>query len=102
MCNIKRKIRRRINKVKSLIVEYDLCQPGDNYDNLIQTIKEYSEWAHITKSTWFIKTNDSCVNVRNYLSSKMDGNDRLFVAELTGAAAWSNVICDSDYLKEKL
>ena len=88
--------------MKSMIIEYDLCKPGDNYDELIETIKNYDKWAHITKSTWFIGTNDSCSTVRDTLKSKMDSNDRLFVAELTGVAAWSNVICDSDFLKENL
>lgn len=32
----------------------------------------------------------------------MDSNDRLFVATLTGEAAWYNVICDSDFLKKHL
>lgn len=88
--------------MKSLIVEYDFCQPGDNYDSLIEAIKEYPMWAHITKSTWFIKTSNSCETVRDHLKSKMDSNDRLFVAELSGTAAWMNVLCGSEYIKDNL
>lgn len=86
----------------SMIVVYDLCTPGRNYNKLYEAIKSYSEWAHITESTWFIKTSSSCEQVRDKLKSQMDSNDRLFVGELTGDAAWRNVLCKSDYLKEQL
>lgn len=86
----------------SMIVEYDLRSPGRNYDELYKAIKSYGTWAHITESTWFIKTNDTCVQVCNKLTAHMDGNDRIFVATLSGVAAWRNVICDDDYLKKNL
>lgn len=86
----------------SMIIEYDLRSPGRNYDELYKAIKSYGVWAHITESTWFIKTSESCVQVRDKLLTHMDGNDRIFVAALTGVAAWSNVLCDSEYLKKNL
>lgn len=86
----------------SKIIAYDLCAPGRNYDNLYEAIRAYGIWAHITESTWFVKTTDSCVQVRDKLLSYVDSNDRLFVGELTGNAAWHKVICDSDYLKSNL
>ena len=42
------------------------------------------------------------MQVRDKLLAHMDGNDRIFIATLTGAAAWNNVLCDSEYLKENL
>lgn len=86
----------------SMIIEYDLRSPGRNYDELYKTIKSYSVWAHVTESTWFIKTSESCVEVRDKLLAHMDNNDRIFVAALIGVAAWSNVLCDSEYLKKNL
>lgn len=86
----------------SMIIEYDLRSPGRNYDELYKAIKSYGVWAHITESTWFIKTSESCVQVRDKLLAHMDGNDRIFVAALTGVAAWNNVLCDSEYLKKNL
>ncbi len=88
--------------MSSMIIEYDLRSPGRNYDDLYAAIKGYDQWAHITESTWFIKTSLSCAQVRDRLSAVMDTNDRLFVAELLGTAAWHNVICDSNYLKSNL
>ena len=88
--------------MSSKIIEYDLRAPGRNYNDLYKAIKAYGTWAHITESTWFIKTADSCSTVRDNLLAYLDGNDRLFVAELTGNAAWKNVICDSGFLKQNL
>ena len=33
----------------SMIIEYDLCSPGRNYDELYKAIKAYGTWAHITE-----------------------------------------------------
>ena len=86
----------------SMIIEYDLCSPGRDYDDLYKAIKSYGVVAPITESTWFIKTSETCVQVRDKLIAHMDGNDRIFVAALTGTAAWRKVLCDSDYLKKNL
>lgn len=86
----------------SMIIEYDLCSPGKNYNDLYTSIKSYEKWAHITESTWFIKTSLSCVQVRDRLASLMDKNDRLFVAELKGVAAWDNIICSSNFIKNNI
>lgn len=86
----------------SKIITYDLCAPGRNYDNLYKAIKGYDTWAHITESTWFVKTADSCAQIRDNLLSHVDSNDRIFVGKLAGTAAWHNVICQNDFLKENL
>ena len=86
----------------SMIIEYDFCSPGRNYDELYKEIKSYDVWAHITESTWFIKTDESCAQVRDKLLAHMDDNDRIFVATLTGTAAWHDVLCESEYLKKNL
>lgn len=88
--------------MKSLIIDYDLCNPGRNYEDLYETIKKCPRWARITESTWFVKTDLTCVELRNALQCKMDKNDRIFVGELSGCAAWSNVKCDDEYLKNNL
>lgn len=86
----------------SYIVTYDLCGRDKDYSTLIENIKKYSCWAHITESTWFIKTSQSAKVIIDNLKKNMDENDRLFVAELTGVAAWYNVKCSSEYLKNNL
>jgi hypothetical protein len=88
--------------MSSKIICYDLCAPSRNYDELYKAIKSYDEWAHLSESTWFVKTSESCVQIRNKLLSKIDDNDRLFVAGLTGEAAWYRVIGNDDYLIKHL
>ena len=87
---------------KSKIVSYDLCKPGKNYDDLYKYIRNFSSWAHITESTWFVSSDKSCADIRDEIKNIVDSNDKIFVAELTGVAAWNNVLCQSDYLKEHL
>lgn len=86
----------------SKIITYDLCNSGKNYDDLYDYLKSFPSWAHITESTWFISTSKSCVTIREEIDNIIDSDDRIFVAELTGVAAWRNVICNSDYLKKNL
>lgn len=88
--------------MSSKIIEYDLRAPGRDYDALYEIIKGYEAWAHVTESTWYVKTDSTCEQVRDKLLTVMDTNDRLFVGELTGTAAWHNVICDNKFLKEYL
>lgn len=88
--------------MSSKIVEYDLRQPGKDYDALYNAIKGYGTWAHVTESTWFIKTNETCIQVRDKLMELMDNNDRLFVGELSGIAAWHNTMCKGQFLKDNL
>ena len=86
----------------SKIIEYDLKSPNRNYDSVYEVIKSYPVWAHITQSTWFVKTNESCVQIRDKIKKEIDSNDTVFVATLNGEAGWTNAICDSDYLKNNL
>lgn len=91
--------------MKSIFVTYDLVgtsETSSDYENLITRIKEYPNWAKVAKSAWVVKTDDTATQVRDALGDHMDGNDRLFVAVLTGVAAWRNVICKNDWLKENL
>ena len=84
------------------IVTYDLCKPGQNYDELIKAIKTY-HWCKITESAWVITTTKSSVEIRDYLKGKLDKNDKLFVGKLTGEAAWSGESQEvAEWLKKNL
>lgn len=86
----------------SFIVSYDLNNSGKNYDDLIKKIKTYSKWANVNKSVWFLKSDKSCADIADDLLTTMDSDDSIFVAKLTGAAAWSNVICSGQHLKDNI
>lgn len=87
---------------KSKIITYDLRTPSRDYEKLTTAIKRYSLSAKVTESCWIIVTEDTCVSIRDNLAQHIDSNDRLFVAALTGEAAWRKVICDNEALKERL
>lgn len=84
------------------LITYDLRKVGQNYDGLIQKIKSFITVAKLCESAWIVKTALSSVQVRDALKPQIDSNDRLFVASLTGEAAWFNTICDSNWLTENL
>ena len=86
----------------SYLITYDLCKPGQNYDDLIKAIKTYS-WCKVAESAWVITSSKTSVEIRDHLKSKIDKNDVLFVAKLNGEAAWCGA-SDSvtKWLKENL
>lgn len=91
--------------MNKFLVTYDLVgtrETSADYERLIARIKKYSNWGRVQKSVWLIQTVDSAVIVRDELRSYMDDDDRLFVIEVTGTAAWHRVICEQEWLKNYL
>jgi hypothetical protein len=91
--------------VQSLLITYDLVgtdETSSDYKRLIEHLKSYPNWARVVLSVWVIRTGKTPVQVRDDVKSFLDANDRLFVATLTGAAAWSNVMCSNEWLKDHL
>lgn len=88
--------------MNSYIVSYDLIAPNKDYSSLISAIKNYGTYGKVLESCWIIKSKDSSSTIRTHLSNYIDSNDRLFVAKLTGEAAWRNVLCTNDWLKDNL
>ncbi len=86
----------------SYIISYDLCEPGQDYENLINKIKSYATWGKINKSTWVVNSAERSTDIRNKLKPYVDRGDKLFVAKLTGEAAWTNCDCSDNWLKANL
>ncbi len=84
------------------IISYDLKGAGRNYEGLYDAIKAYGTWAHINESLWAVVTSNSAVQVRADILKHIDGNDSLFVIKSGLEAAWNNVICKNEWLKENL
>ena len=83
------------------IISYDLVEGGD-YNALYKAIQNYEAWAHITKSTWAVLTEDSAEVIRDHLSGYLPDGSRLFVVRSGVEAAWRNVFCRSEWLKRSL
>lgn len=84
------------------IILYDLRAPGRNYSELQTAIKSFGTWGKITESAWAIVTDNSSVEIRDYLSRYIDSNDRIMVIRSGEDAAWRKVIADSEWLKTNL
>jgi hypothetical protein len=88
--------------MSTYIISYDLSNNRD-YESLYEAIKAYGTWAHITESTWaVVSSNSSAVDIRDDLKRTIDSDDKLFVIKSGIEAAWVNVICRNEWLKENL
>lgn len=74
--------------MSSYIVTYDLMQQGQNYNCITAKLKAYGTWCHLQRSVWIIATAQTAKQIRDNLGACLDANDKLFVAKLTGEAAW--------------
>lgn len=83
------------------IISYDMGKGGD-YTPLIEAIKKYGTWAHITESTWAVVTNKAHDEVRDDIGQYLPEDSRLFVVKSGKTAAWRNVFCRNEWLKENL
>ena len=79
--------------MSSYIVTYDLVGPNRDYQKIIAAIKQLSGyWCHVSESSWAVKVEgSSAVHIRDTLIKSVDSNDQVFVAKLTGEAAWWNL-----------
>lgn len=84
------------------LVSYDLRAPGQNYEALYAAIKSYGYWARINESFWAVVTPQSAKQIRDYLLSFMDQNDRIFVVKSGQESAWHNAICKNEWLQENI
>ncbi|OYZ18936.1 MAG: hypothetical protein B7Y39_12955 [Bdellovibrio sp. 28-41-41] len=61
-------------------ISYDLKNPGQNYDGLIEKIKSLGAWAHPCESYWLVDTQLNSAAVFNILKAFLDGNDVMIVS----------------------
>lgn len=66
------------------MITYDLNAEGQNYEKVIQAIKDASTgaWCCYWKSSYLIKTNLTVQQVADKITPHLDSNDRLFVIEV--------------------
>ena len=89
--------------MKTYAVSYDLRQPGRDYEALYVALKSYGTYWHVLESVWILRTSRSAAQIRDHLTSQMDGNDQLIVAGLDGEAAWYGFTVDGgNWLKQQL
>lgn len=75
----------------TLIISYDLSNPGQNYEEIIKKIKSYTSWARLGGSAYLIYTDDGVKEVRDALWSLMDAGDKVYVSVAPPPAAWAGM-----------
>ena len=85
------------------IVSYDLLEPGQNYDNLIEKIKESGSWAKLGGSAYLVDSTKSAVELRDEYKTFLNSNDKLYVGRIEAPAAWTGMPQDvTQWIKDKL
>ncbi len=65
------------------LITYDLNIPGQDYSKLFDAIIKLGSAYHGMQNTWFVKSNYSATEIRNFLKSFIDSNDKLFVCQIS-------------------
>lgn len=81
-------------------VQYDLQDPGQDYDDLHDAISGLGSECHILESAWLVDTKGPASDIRDDLKEHVDYNDRLFVTKLDGGWATTFSGDCTDWLHE--
>lgn len=73
-------------------VTYDLHKPGNNYSDLIETIKGFGSYSHRFDSFWLVSSDTlNAADIRDALKDKVDNNDSVLVLKCSGTWASYNL-----------
>jgi len=75
------------------IVTYDLLRPGQNYESLLQALRNMGA-KRVLLSTWLLQSTSEPIDIVNALRGYVDTNDRLFVASMEKWAWTPNIMSD--------
>ena len=78
-------------------VNYDLRQPGRNYQPLWDRLKAWGA-VRALESCWIVPVAASAETLRDDLARYIDSNDGLLVSGMTGETAWRGLKPGSDQL----
>jgi hypothetical protein len=76
----------------NLFISYDLHEPGKQYDQVSNAIKQLGDWAKVHYSLWYVKSQYDATQAVNRVWAVMDANDKLLVVNATNnSASWQNL-----------
>jgi hypothetical protein len=83
----------------NLIVTYQLGKSSIHYQDVETAIKSLGDWAHLQRTTWYVKSNLPVSQARERIWQYMQLGDSLFVADM-GSASWQGLTKEcSDFIK---
>jgi CRISPR/Cas system-associated endoribonuclease Cas2 len=79
--------------MRNIFVSYDLHQPGQNYGQVTNAIKQMGNWAKVQYSLYYLRTYRDSAAIADFVWRHMDANDSLIVVDAsTNAAEWRGKI----------
>jgi len=76
----------------NLHISYDLYAPGQNYDKVIERIKQLGMWAKVHMSFWYVNSTYTAEQAVEFLKPVLDLNDKVYVVDATNnSAAWNTL-----------
>ncbi len=87
----------------NLHVSYDLISPGQDYDKVIDKVKELGSWAKVHKSFWYVNSTYSASEAVAHIKPALDNNDKVYVVDAgNNVAAWNALSKDvGDHIKDQ-
>lgn len=80
-----------------VIAEWDTS--GSSY-SLERLLESHFKWVKLTSQSYIIRSSNTPIEIRNFLSVNFPNISRLFVGELNSSAAWKNMLSGSEMIKE--
>lgn len=85
------------------LITYDLNAKGQNYEKVIETIKNCSvAWYSAWKSSYLVKSSMTVKQINDAITQYLDGNDTLFVIEVKDNYNGRLEEPDWDVIKKKI
>jgi hypothetical protein len=87
---VSRKSLTKETTVAVYLISYDLMSPGHNYGTLIEALKKQGA-RKVILSAWALSTISTAAQIRDWVQSYVDSNDRIVVTELNNWATWNSM-----------
>jgi hypothetical protein len=81
-------------------IDYDLQEPGQDYDQIHEKIRELGDTIWPLESTWFVETDLSVSDVRSEIEGVTDQNDYVIVTKFVGTYSAYLQSDDIEWLRE--
>lgn len=82
-------------------VDYDLKEPGQNYEEVHETIKQIGDTIHPLESTWMVDTTNSTSEIRDELMAVADENDHITVVEFDRPYSFYLSSSDKEWIESR-
>ena len=84
------------------IISYEPKKTRAHYMDFFEELKSYDDGHQILEGAWAVISDQTAVEIRDHLWRLLDPDDGIFVSESSGEAAWQDVRCENQWLRDHL